>query len=81
MTEDQRIWVAAAKLIDANPEDHGDDEEIQPVFDALKTIKRDGVNPSNFQALMDSSPLIVDDRTQQEKQTDALMSRLFDKWI
>lgn len=36
MTEDQKLWIAAAKSIGADPEDHEDDELIQPVFDTLK---------------------------------------------
>ena len=36
MTKEQRIWALAAHLIGCDPEDHEDDEEIQPVYDLLE---------------------------------------------
>lgn len=35
MTQEQVLWIEAAKLINADPEDHQDDELIQPIFDKL----------------------------------------------
>lgn len=36
MTEDQKLWIIAAKEVGCDPESHEDDEIIQPVFDKLK---------------------------------------------
>jgi hypothetical protein len=36
MTEQQILWVLAAKQIGADPEDHEDDDAIQPIYDELK---------------------------------------------
>jgi hypothetical protein len=38
MTEQQILWILAAKQINADPEDHADDEEIQPIYDELKDL-------------------------------------------
>lgn len=34
----QELWALAAKLADANSEDHEDDDEIQPLFDKLSAL-------------------------------------------
>lgn len=31
----QLLWIEAAKIVAADPEDHQDDEEIQPVYEQL----------------------------------------------
>jgi hypothetical protein len=38
MTKQQALWVLAAKQIDADPESHEDDENIQPIYDRLKEL-------------------------------------------
>lgn len=38
MTEQQILWILAAKQIGADPEDHADDEDIQPIYNELKDI-------------------------------------------
>lgn len=34
-TLEQRVWIEAARVVGADPEDHMDDELIQPIYDKL----------------------------------------------
>lgn len=36
MNDEQKIWSLAAKFAGCDPEDNGDDEEIQPYYDGLQ---------------------------------------------
>lgn len=33
---DRRLWIEAAKSLGLDPEDHENDDEIQPIFERLK---------------------------------------------